>query len=239
MIAAIIQARTGSKRFPYKVLKKIRHDPLIKYQIERVKKAKLIDKIIVATSKERNDDEIEKFCLSNSVEFFRGSEEDVLNRYFECSLKFGCNTIVRLTADCPIIDPKIIDEMITFFNKNNYDYISNTVPNEQSTYPDGMDVEIFSFKSLEIANEYAFKKDHREHVTHFFWQSKDKFKYTRIDLDKDLSNYRLTVDYIDDFYVIEDIINNLYFSEPNFSMFDAINFLDNNPKIKNKNKKFW
>ena len=189
MIAAIIQARMGSTRLPGKVLKNMNGSSLLEIQIERVKKSKNIKNIVVATSININDDEIEKFCLQKEINFYRGSENDVLSRYYECAKIYNIQTIVRLTADCPLIDPVIIDKVIDLFIENDVDYSSNTVPPDTSFWPDGSDVEVFSFEAIEKAYKKAKKQEDREHVTFFFWKNKSNgFKVNQLSNMEDWSN---------------------------------------------------
>jgi spore coat polysaccharide biosynthesis protein SpsF len=204
MIGAIIQARMGSSRFPGKVLKDLDGQKILKFQIERIKKSKSIDSIIVATTLEDHDDEIENFCLDNKIKFFRGEENDVLSRYYQCAKKNNIDTIVRLTADCPLIDPVIIDEVINLFYSESADYASNTVPPSSSSWPDGSDVEVFSFLALERAHKEATKNEDKEHVTFYFWKDKNNgFKTTQLKNHLDWSQYRFTIDYPQDYEVVK------------------------------------
>ena len=206
MIAAIIQARMESTRLPGKVLKQINGLSLLEFQIERVKKSKKIKRIIVASSKNKSDDQIEKLCLQKNIDFYRGSEDDVLSRYYECANIYKIDTVVRLTADCPLIDPIIIDKVVELFLQNNVDYSSNTTPPETSCWPDGSDVEVFSFEALKKAHKEAYKHEDREHVTFYFWKNKsNSFKINQLSNSKDWSHYRYTVDYENDFKVIKKI----------------------------------
>lgn len=148
---AIIQARMGSTRLPCKIFKEVDGVKLLKYMLDRVSKSNLLKKTIIATTSLSRDDVVEKFCAENRVECFRGSENDVLDRYYQCAKKYSINTIVRLTSDCPLSDPEIIDKAVNLFFAKQVDYAVNTVPPETSTYPDGSDVEVFSFKALEKA----------------------------------------------------------------------------------------
>ncbi len=143
MNLAIIQARMGSKRLPGKVLMNIGQKPMLQRVIERVKRAKLIDKVIVATSNKGKDDQIKKFCSKLNTECFRGSEEDVLARFYEAAKAQKADVVVRITADCPFVDPEIIDQIIEIHLKNKNDYTAN---NTESSYPRGTDVEVFNFK---------------------------------------------------------------------------------------------
>ena len=173
MVIAIIQARMGSTRLPGKVLKRIDGRPMLSYLLDRVLKSTKIDKVIIATSILAIDDPIEDHCKEYGVDCFRGSENDVLSRYYECAKKYNADVIVRLTADCPLADPNVIDDVIKIFECNNVDYCANTVP--VSTFPDGTDVEVFSMNALEKAFNEVKDPHFREHVTFQFWQT-DNYK---------------------------------------------------------------
>ena len=235
MACAIIQARMSSTRLPGKVLKPIGTRPMLSYLIERVTAAKMLDKIILATSKTSEDDSIAKYCTENGILHFRGDLDDVLDRYYQTAKAFGCQHIVRLTSDCPVVDPLVIDSIMEIYNAGSFDYVANTCPPEGFSYPDGMDVEVFSMAMLEKAWMEARKPSEREHVTFYFWKNPDIFSTFRHDLEKDLSNYRLTVDYPEDFEVISRIISHLYPQNPLFSMQDIIKYLEANPEVKSLN----
>lgn len=231
MNLAILQARMSSTRLPNKVLKEINGISLLQYECERILQSKKIDHLIIATSTEETDDEIEQFSKKNNIEIYRGSLDDVLSRYFECAREYkdrnnidGLN-IVRVTGDCPIIDPIVIDEVIEYFEINNCDYASNTL---LPTYPDGMDIEITTYNALEIAyNEAIFKSD-REHVT-LYIKNNEQFKKLNYVSKYDFSHLRMTVDEENDFILIKRIIENLYKQNPNFSYLDAISFMTKTP----------
>jgi len=228
---AIIQARMTSTRLPGKVLQQINQRPMLSYMVERVKRAKLIDDVVIATSTGISDNSIEEFCHTHNCLCFRGNLDDVLDRYFQAAVQVGCKTVVRLTSDCPVIDPEIIDSVVLTFNSGGYDYCANTAPPEGSTFPDGMDVEVFSFAALEKAWKEATKPSDREHVTFYFWHNPDKFKTYRYDLPENLSSYRLTVDYPADFEVIKSILSSLYPVNPKFTMQEVIDFLNQNKEV--------
>jgi len=236
MIAAIIQARMGSSRLPGKVLKPILGRPMIDLMIERVKWSKKLDKIIVATSQNQQDDEIADYCNENSILCFRGDETNVLKRYYEAAMKFNASTIVRLTSDCPLIDFNIIDKAIVLFEKNKYDFVSNTVP-MPSTFPDGMDVEVFNFENLKKAYINAKLPSEKEHVTFHFWKT-GLFNCYKFDYKYNYSDYRITVDYPEDFEVVKKVFENLYNIKNNFDIKDIVNFLKQNKKISMIQKKF-
>ena len=240
MIGAIIQARMGASRLPGKVLKKISGEALIQHQIDRIKKSNNLEKIIVATTKHPIDDDIVNFCYDNNIDYFRGSEDDVLSRYYECAKYHGISTIVRLTADCPLIDPTVIDKVINLFFESEVDYSSNTVPPETSLWPDGSDVEVFSFKALKRAYEESTKKEEREHVTFYFWKEKSNdFKTAQLDNNEDWSKYRYTVDYIEDFKVLKllrkEIVKRKLFGHTS----EIIKILNERPDIRNINKDYY
>lgn len=236
---AIIQARMGSTRLPGKVLKEVNGQPLLLHQIRRVKQAKSIDRIIIATSDATQDDAIVKFCEQHVVDYFRGSENDVLARYYNSAKAFGANTIVRLTADCPLCDPTIIDLTVDLFKKEKIDYAANTVPPETSTFPDGTDVEVFSMAALERAHREAQDGHDREHVTFYFWKHNNGFKTAQLKNNQDYSRYRFTVDYPEDLEVVEFIIKALYRKQHVGTMQEIINLLETNLEIKVKNAKYY
>ncbi len=240
MIGVIIQARMGSSRLPGKVLKNINNIPSIEFQINRIKKAKKVDKIILATSTEAFDDPIEELCKEKDILFYRGPEQDVLKRYFDCAKLYNLSTVVRLTGDCPLVDPKIIDLALDSFFKYEVDYCSNTVPPETSKWPDGSDIEVFSFDSLQQANDEAIDFEDREHVTFFFWKkNQNRFKTYQLPNEKDWSNFRYTVDYPEDYEVIKLIAEEFFRREDrDFTIKDIINFLTSRPDIVALNSKF-
>ncbi|MBD1381923.1 cytidylyltransferase domain-containing protein [Metabacillus arenae] len=233
MILAILQARVSSTRLPGKVLKPILGSPMLLKQIERIKRSKKIDKFIVATSKEALDNDIEQLCKENNITCFRGNLMNVLDRFYKAAVNYIPANIVRLTGDCPLIDPELIDKVIAFHNKGNYDYTSNTI---EPTYPDGLDVEIFRFYCLEHAWREAVLPSHREHVTPFIYEQPNRFRIGSYKNHKDLSQLRWTVDEERDFELVTKIYEALYPSNPNFTSEEILTFLDENPNLKNLNK---
>ena len=225
----IIQARLGSTRLPGKILRNYKNYNLLNVLIKRLKRSKKVKDIIVATTKQKEDDKIVNFCMRNSIKFFRGPKNNVLNRYYATAKTYDVRNIIRITSDCPLIDPKILDKMILKFKKKKFDYLSNTYP-EPSTYPDGMDIEIFTFNALKAAAKYSTKKSEKEHVTLYIRRS-GKFKTFRFDLTKDISNYRLTVDYLKDFELFKNIINKFKKNIFLVGMKEIIEFIDKNPKL--------
>jgi len=230
MICCIIQARTGSARLPKKVIQKIDNDlTVLDYVIDQVKYSQKIEKIIVATTNLIEDDLICKYANLQKIECFRGSSEDVLDRFYQCAKKYSAKTIVRITADNPLIDPNIIDKIINEYNK--CDFITNTL---ERTFPYGTEVEVFSFVSLEKAWENAKKPSEREHVTPFIRNPKNKFVLKNIKNQKNISNFRYTVDKLEDLQLVKEIIKNIS-TRPIFLQ-DIIKLNKDKPEIFEINK---
>ncbi|KFL16175.1 acylneuraminate cytidylyltransferase [Geobacillus stearothermophilus] len=228
-VAAIIQARMGSTRLPGKVLKKVLGKTLLEYQIERVKRAKTIDEIIIATTTKESDDPIVQLCQQLSIPYYRGSEEDVLSRYYEAATKFNVDVVVRLTSDCPIIDPNVIDKVVEHYleNKDRYDYVSNTLTR---TYPRGLDTEVMSYEVLKRVHEEAKELVYREHVTAYIYHHPDQFRLCNVSNEKDESKHRWTVDTEEDFILIKNILETLYPINPLFTLEDVIRILQDKPE---------
>jgi len=225
----IIQARMGSKRLPGKVMKEIDNKPLIFYLIKRIQLSS-IKNIYLATSEFEENDLIINYINENFPEVivFRGSEHNVFSRYFEVANKYNLSTIIRLTADCPLIDFRIINMMYEKFISFNpkIDYFSNTTPVEKRTYPDGMDVEIFSFEALRKANMLNLTDTELEHVTHCFLNSRHNFKINKIDFKTNLSYLHLSVDYQHNFDLVEKIIKKLIVYKLDASLEEILNILN-------------
>jgi spore coat polysaccharide biosynthesis protein SpsF (cytidylyltransferase family) len=230
---AILQARMSSTRLPNKVLKKVNNKELLAYECERILNAKQVDKLIIATSNNYTDNAIERFGRKNNLEVFRGDLDDVLSRYYACAKEYKKNNnianlnIVRITGDCPVIDPVVIDEVISSFRNQACDYASNTL---LPTYPDGMDIEIFTFDALESAFFKATLKSDREHVT-LYMKNSDYLICFNHKAKNDFSHLRLTVDRQEDFELIKNILENLYVKNINFSYLDIISYMTRNPHL--------
>ena len=229
----------GSTRLPGKVMMLVDGEPLLKFQVDRIKLSKKIDKIIIATSKLPIDDEIKLFCNSYGIECYRGSEVDVLDRYFEAAKFFNANLIVRITADCPLIDPKVIDRLVKLHESSMADYSSNTVPPDTSTWPDGSDVEVFTYKALEIAHKNTTDASEREHVTFYFWKNKkNNFKLEQLSNSDNWSKYRFTVDYLEDFEVVKFLISELKRKRVFGHINEIVDILKENPRVVEINSKY-
>jgi spore coat polysaccharide biosynthesis protein SpsF len=227
MILAIIQARMSSSRLPNKVLKIIVGKPMLQLQIERIKQAKLIDKIIVATSRQNEDDAIAQLCQQLNIDCFRGNLNDVLDRFYQAAITDQAAHIVRLTADCPLIDASVIDSVIDLHVMDKNDYTSNSL---KPTFPDGLDVEVMNQAALNSSWQQAVIPSEREHVTLYIRNHPEKYKIGELKSSIDLSNKRWTVDHQDDLYLISKIYSTLYYANPNFSTQDILTLLEQNPE---------
>jgi len=229
MIAAIIQARLGSTRLPGKTLMTIEGESLLGHLISRVRASKFVDDIIIATTTKDSDTEIVKFARTNGLKFYRGSEEDVLDRFYRTALKYDVKSIVRVTPDCPMIDPIVMDFVISHYLKEGYDYVSNTI---SRTYPDGLDTEIFSFQALEKAWKEAKLPSDREHVTPYIYKHAELFRLFNVRKDgEDLSWMRWTVDTAKDFNFVSKIYSKLYYPNKIFHMQDVVRLLRESPEL--------
>ena len=229
----IIQARCGSTRLPNKILKKIHNnDNVLEYLIKRVSNYFDKKKLFVATTKLKKDIKILKIAKKLNIKVFLGSEHDVLSRYLDCSTKYNVKNIIRLTSDCPLIDPELIKKMILIYKKNNLDYLSNTVPPNKSTYPDGSDIEIFNTKALSVVNKLSKSKIDREHVTNLFWKKKNIFKCSLVKSRQNLSNYKYSIDYKDDLYMVKKIVSVLSKNNLKGNSYEIVNIIKNDSKLK-------
>ncbi|MDC1136651.1 glycosyltransferase family protein [Nitrosopumilus sp.] len=226
-ITCIIQARTNSDRLPNKVLLKIVNLPIIIHIINRVKKSHYTKQIILATTNNSDDQVLLDIANDNEIISFNGNELDVLDRFYHAAKKYNADPIVRITGDCPLIDPVLIDEMIKFFLENDFDYISNTI---ERTFPDGLDVEIFTFSTLEKAFFEATWISEREHVTPYIIKNPKLFKlfsYTNVE---NLSHLRWCLDEASDYEMLQKIYQEF---EPNnfFPTTDVLKLLEKKPEI--------
>tara|TARA_B100000029_G_scaffold17500_2_gene17923 strand:- start:3950 stop:5698 length:1749 start_codon:yes stop_codon:yes gene_type:complete len=240
--SVIIQARLGSKRLPKKILKKINGKTILEYVISQVRSSKLVDEIIIATTRLHEDDKIIQFCKKNKIKFFRGSENDLLDRYYKCAKKNSCRIIVRITSDCPLIDPKIIDNAIRTFQENSYDYVSNNIEkindnweNSTCNFPQGMTVEVTNMETLSRAWKLAKKNSEREHVFPYVQFNPKKFSITNIKNSKKLDMIRCTIDRPQDLKFLKKLIDNLPNKSP-IHISDIEKTVLKHPSIKKINK---
>jgi len=226
-VIAIIQARMSSTRLPGKVLMKFGNETILDLIIKRLSFSKQINEIVVATTFNKLDDIIVKHCESRNIKFTRGSETNVLERFFEAAKSLEADIIVRVTSDDPFKDPKIIDNCVELLINNNLDFCSNNNP---PSFPEGLDVEVFSMKSLEIAYKDATSDFDKEHVTQFFYKNPTIFKQMNLSYFEDLSYIRLTLDTNEDFEFLSLIYTKLQ-DETSFLSFEKIvDFLKSYPE---------
>jgi spore coat polysaccharide biosynthesis protein SpsF len=190
-VVAIIQARMGSTRLPGKVLKDLCGETVLARVVNRTRRATILHEVVVATSVQPADDAIVQECGRLSVACFRGDEADVLDRYYRAAEKFSADAIVRITSDCPLIDPEVSDKTIRAFLDQHPDYASNVL---QRSYPRGLDTEVMTFAALQSAQREARDPYQREHVTPFLYQHPDRFRLVSVTGDRDYSHYRWTLD---------------------------------------------
>ena len=227
-IIAIVQARMGSSRLPGKILKKIIGKPMLVHQIERISRAKKIDAIVIATTEKPEDDQVIALCKENGWNFFRGSENDLLDRYYQTALVYHADIIVRLTADCPLIDPEIIDKTINIFLKSvpHIDFVSNSLPVQ--TIPRGLDTEVMSMNALKKAWLEDENPEWREHVTPYIERNPTKFVIKGFTHTKNFSNLRWTVDTPEDLELVREIFT--HFKNNQFSWTEVLDLLKQHPE---------
>ncbi len=237
-VTAIIEARCNSKRLPNKVLLKILNKPTLLHLIERLKRSKKIENIVVATSTNKKDKKIINLCKKNNLDFYRGSELNVMKRVYLTAKKFNADPIVQITGDCPLIDPKIVDKVINKFLKNKLDFCSNALIR---SYPDGMDVCVFSFKTFKKVQKLSgTNKKYHEHTALYYLKNKNKFKHMNILAPKRLKYPKmgLTLDEYLDFKLIKKIFEYFYKrNNYNFSCENIVNLMLKNKSFFNINKK--
>ncbi|HVL68439.1 MAG TPA: glycosyltransferase family protein [Vicinamibacterales bacterium] len=227
---AIIQARMSSTRLPGKVLAEIAGEPMLALVSRRVRSAKTLDQVVIATSTSSADDAVEAVCRERGIAVFRGSEEDVLDRYRGAAEFADAATVVRVTADCPLIDPQVIDLVVDEFRKGGADYVSNTI---QRTYPDGLDTEVMSRAALERAWSEAVLQSEREHVTPYIWKHPELFPQRQVVQAADLSALRWTVDEPRDLELVREVCRRL--PADRASMQDILVLLAEEPSLRELN----
>lgn len=237
-LVAVVQTRMGSTRLPGKVMKKICDKPMLQLMLERLSKSKLIDDIVVATTTNPKDDIIFDFAKKNCLSVFRGSEFDCLDRHYKTAIEFNADYVAKITPDCPLIDPEVVDIVLNYFLEHleQFDYVSNAHP---PSWPDGLDFEVFHFSTLERAYKEATKKEYREHTTTYIWKNPGKFRLGNVLIPnkKDFfKSQRWTVDFPEDFEFVKKIYENLYNGNRIFLTNEILSFLEKNPEISKINK---
>lgn len=228
-VNAIIQARCGSTRFPRKVFAEIEGKPLLWHVVNRLRASETLDDIIVATTVHPEDDVIENWCGENGVPVFRGSAEDVLNRYFEASRAFPSDVIVRITADDPFKEPAVIDRVVRKLVNENYDLVTNNFP---PSFPEGLDCEAFTADVLRTMEENAKDSFEREHVTQYVYRRPEAFRIGNVSCDRHLSDYRWTIDSREDYEMVKAVYAARAEDKEKFLRMDEIlEILEKHPEI--------
>ena len=235
MIQAFIQARMSSTRLPNKVLKRVLDKSILAFLVERVKRAQHIDQIVILTSDQNEDDAIENEARHLNVKCFRGDLNNVLKRFYDASIEFPSQHIVRLTADCPLLDPCLLDKVIEHHLNTDSDYTSNC---QSNSFPDGLDVEVFTAQSLKTSYKFADKPSELEHITQFIRNHPNNFIINEVCSPVDLSHHRWTVDEPSDFQLIEKILHFIYPRNPNFSYKDVLELFAQKPSLLQINQHF-
>ncbi len=227
-ILAVLQARVSSSRLPGKVLRPVLGRPMLLHQIERIQRSKKIDHLVVATSTDCSDDMLVSTLKEAGIDYMRGPLENVLERFYMTAKIFHPKHIIRLTGDCPLADPQIIDNVINFHIEGGFDYSSNNKP---PTFPDGLDVEVFDFDALEKAKKYAKLPSEIEHVTPWIYNNSGQFSIGNFQSPSDNSALRWTVDELKDFIFINEIYSTLYVKNPEFDTQDILDLLKLKPSL--------
>ena len=222
----IVQARMTSTRLPGKVLLPLAGEPMLTRLIERLRRVHRADGIVVATTTNTSDDPIAALCTQLGVPCYRGSEYDVLSRYADAARLHGADVVVRITSDCPLIDPALIDQTIAAYDEGGSDYVSNMLP---PTWPYGMAVEVFSAAALAQAHAEATQAAEREHVTPFLYWHPERYRLRNVASPVDLSHHRWTVDTPEDYALVSRLFDHLMPIRPNFTQADVLALLDKHP----------
>lgn len=226
-VVAMVQTRMGSTRLPGKVMKDLGGEPMLARVISRLRRARRLTHLVIATTTEPADDVIVEFCGSKSVAVFRGSELDVLDRYYRAATEYRADVVVRITSDCPLIDPTIVDRVIEVFHDASADYVSNTMVR---SYPRGLDTEVFRASALERAWRTATLSYERVHVTPYIYQHPQLFKCESVVNDIDLSSGRWTVDTPDDLALARAVYAHFY-QRDDFSWLEVQAMLEQHPEL--------
>jgi spore coat polysaccharide biosynthesis protein SpsF len=233
---AILQARVSSTRLPGKVLAPILGVPMLARQVERLRRAKLLDALVVATSDNMSDEPLVALCASIGVPCYRGSLDDVLARFYHASRAYGpAEHVVRLTGDCPLADPDVIDLVVSSHLSSGVDYTANAI---EPTWPDGLDVEVVRMEILERAFNEAMLPSEREHVTPYIHKHPEIFRIAHVRGGRDLSHLRWTVDEAADLEFVTQVYEALYPENPNFGVQEILSLLGQRPNLAELNGQF-
>ena len=236
-VLAIVQARMASSRLPGKVMADIEGEPMLGRVVDRARRAKCLDEIIVAATTDPGDSEIVQFCERREITVFKGHPSDVLDRFYRCAASEQADVIVRLTGDCPLIDPDLIDltTKVLLDADPALDFTANRLP-QSRTYPIGLDTEVCSFRALEIAWKEADQRYQREHVMPFIYEHEDRFRIRVIEYEKDLGEMRWTVDTPEDLELIRQVYRN-FGGRDDFSWLEVLRLFEERPELAKINAK--
>jgi len=229
---AIIQGRMGSSRLPGKILLDLAGKPMLMRVVERARQSKTVDEVVFATTIDPLDDAVEAYCRQNAITCFRGSLSDVLDRFYQAAKAFKADTVVRITADCPLLDPGLMDETVTLFRQSGADFAANRLPPPfKRTYPIGLDCEVCSFAALERAWNEATALHDREHVMPYLYEVKDRFKVAILNYEKDYGTFgRWTVDTPQDLELVRQVYARLA-GKPDFTWLDVLAIFEREPEL--------
>ncbi len=235
MILGILQARTSSSRLPRKVMLPMAGAPMLARQIERLRRAERMDKLVLATSDRPEDDCVAELAEGAGIGSYRGSLDDVLDRYYQAAAPHAPSHVVRVTGDCPLADWEVVDRVIAHTLEGGYDYASNTL---NPTWPDGLDVEVVTFAALETAWREATRQLEREHVMPFITSRPERFRLGSLEGERDLSGMRWTVDEPQDYEFVCRVYDALYERNPAFTTADVLALLEERPELTDLNTGF-
>ena len=224
----VLQARMSSTRLPGKVMSQINGHPMIYWEISRISKAKLVNKTVVAISDQSSDDILANYLESIHQEYIRGSLDNVLGRYVKAEENYNPSAIIRLTADCPLVMPELIDQYLEVFHKEDFEYLSNTL---ELSYPDGLDIEIIKPGIFKKLLEFNLSEEEKEHVTLGIYSRKDKFRTHNVSNKTNISDFRWTVDTLDDLVFVKSVYAHFESKEMNFTFEDVLKYVTDNPNL--------
>lgn len=232
-IVTVIQARSGSTRLPNKVLMSVAGKPLLLHMVERVRRARMVGHVVVATTTQTTDDHLAELCRRGRIDLYRGHPTDLLDRHYMTGRLNKADVIVKIPSDCPLIDPSVIDRVISFYlnHSTEYDFVSNLHP---PSYPDGQDVEVIPVKVLKEAWKEARKSFEREHTTPFIWDRPDRYRIGNVAWEAGVDysmTHRWTIDYKEDFDFVRAVYEELFPRKPDFSLSDVLLLLDRRPEL--------
>ncbi len=240
-IVVVVQARTGSQRLPGKILLPLAGKPLLQRQLERIQAATVPFELVVATTHSPDDEPVRELCKNLHIKCFSGHPTDLLDRHYQAAKAERADSVVKIPSDCPLIDPHVIDRVLTAFleSADSVDYVSNLHP---PTYPDGNDVEVMHFSVLETAWREAKKDFEREHTTPFIWEQPERFRLKNVEWETGLNyamTHRFTIDYLEDYHFIKAVYDELWTeSKPIFSLDDILQLLERKPELMEINRKY-